>query len=105
MIRRPPRSTLFPYTTLFRSEFAMDRIEWSCLQHRFRSRHGKTQCATGPGLCTAPRTRLPIRSALTARRDVAGRESGAFAKEEILHLFEEELLRLLGAEVEPVLVH
>src|SRR3989449_10177285 len=23
MIRRPPRSTLFPYTTLFRSEFAM----------------------------------------------------------------------------------
>src|SRR5687767_15659378 len=22
MIRRPPRSTLFPYTTLFRSEFA-----------------------------------------------------------------------------------
>src|SRR3989475_11749054 len=24
MIRRPPRSTLFPYTTLFRSEFAKD---------------------------------------------------------------------------------
>src|SRR5258708_20711992 len=24
MIRRPPRSTLFPYTTLFRSEFAAD---------------------------------------------------------------------------------
>src|SRR3712207_8031995 len=23
MIRRPPRSTLFPYTTLFRSEFGM----------------------------------------------------------------------------------
>src|SRR3989442_8086549 len=23
MIRRPPRSTLFPYTTLFRSQFAM----------------------------------------------------------------------------------
>ena len=23
MIRRPPRSTLFPYTTLFRSNFAM----------------------------------------------------------------------------------
>src|SRR3712207_7533205 len=23
MIRRPPRSTLFPYTTLFRSEFVM----------------------------------------------------------------------------------
>src|SRR5256885_15791313 len=25
MIRRPPRSTLFPYTTLFRSEIAHDR--------------------------------------------------------------------------------
>src|SRR2546429_9724260 len=25
MIRRPPRSTLFPYTTLFRS----DRVEWA----------------------------------------------------------------------------
>src|SRR3712207_7734575 len=25
MIRRPPRSTLFPYTTLFRSKVAMDR--------------------------------------------------------------------------------
>src|SRR2546427_6515115 len=25
MIRRPPRSTLFPYTTLFRSHFAVDR--------------------------------------------------------------------------------
>src|SRR5690349_23973943 len=27
MIRRPPRSTLFPYTTLFRSEAEIDRFE------------------------------------------------------------------------------
>src|SRR3712207_8515074 len=27
MIRRPPRSTLFPYTTLFRSEAAIERID------------------------------------------------------------------------------
>src|SRR2546426_7564802 len=26
MIRRPPRSTLFPYTTLFRSGFAADNV-------------------------------------------------------------------------------
>src|SRR5260221_10313063 len=26
MIRRPPRSTLFPYTTLFRSEFSLDTL-------------------------------------------------------------------------------
>src|SRR5207248_3079758 len=56
-------------------------------------------------LVYAPRTRLPIRSALAARWNVAGWESGPFAKEEILHLFEEELLRFLGAEVEAVLVH
>src|SRR3712207_8354138 len=33
MIRRPPRSTLFPYTTLFRSTFiAFDGLghEWEC---------------------------------------------------------------------------
>src|SRR3712207_7343686 len=27
MIRRPPRSTLFPYTTLFRSAAALERAE------------------------------------------------------------------------------
>src|SRR3712207_9242614 len=27
MIRRPPRSTLFPYTTLFRSVAAVDRLK------------------------------------------------------------------------------
>src|SRR3712207_7858186 len=27
MIRRPPRSTLFPYTTLFRSPHAGDRVQ------------------------------------------------------------------------------
>src|SRR3989442_11485741 len=29
MIRRPPRSTLFPYTTLFRSALARPRVECS----------------------------------------------------------------------------
>src|SRR2546430_4255504 len=29
MIRRPPRSTLFPYTTLFRSRVIFERIETS----------------------------------------------------------------------------
>src|SRR5258708_24768697 len=32
MIRRPPRSTLFPYTTLFRS--VDDELEFCRLQHR-----------------------------------------------------------------------
>src|SRR3712207_8659505 len=38
MIRRPPRSTLFPYTTLFRSFYVVVRIEIeiSCNVTRFR---------------------------------------------------------------------
>src|SRR5256886_12359789 len=32
MIRRPPRSTLFPYTTLFRSQ-APERLETGTLNH------------------------------------------------------------------------
>src|SRR5260370_27216229 len=30
MIRRPPRSTLFPYTTLFRSLSAQESFPWRC---------------------------------------------------------------------------
>ena len=35
MIRRPPRSTLFPYTTLFRSTDALDEVRrqvWNSLR-------------------------------------------------------------------------
>src|SRR5690348_17554718 len=31
MLRRPPRSTLFPYTTLFRSQYSCCRIEASAV--------------------------------------------------------------------------
>src|SRR5688572_32467192 len=49
MIRRPPRSTLFPYTTLFRSEQgridAVERIEADQMQEmkRGRDRAGEDQ--------------------------------------------------------------
>src|SRR2546429_5929155 len=33
MIRRPPRSTLFPYTTLFRSEQVSQRRRSSAIRH------------------------------------------------------------------------
>src|SRR5258705_6931253 len=41
MIRRPPRSTLFPYTTLFRSPLTefIDRFDWVCpklSRHEFK---------------------------------------------------------------------
>src|SRR2546422_7301917 len=33
MIRRPPRSTLFPYTTLFRSPVDVERVEEAVRHH------------------------------------------------------------------------
>src|SRR2546427_8377922 len=40
MIRRPPRSTLFPYTTLFRSDLALDLAEFlGRLAHRHCAAH------------------------------------------------------------------
>src|SRR3712207_7252041 len=36
MIRRPPRSTLFPYTTLFRSQRVVERVQDHRRQQRVR---------------------------------------------------------------------
>src|SRR2546430_10377002 len=41
MIRRPPRSTLFPYTTLFRSHSFAPASLWRTSPARFPPRHGK----------------------------------------------------------------
>src|SRR2546425_1540995 len=54
MIRRPPRSTLFPYTTLFRSDTDQSRRAcsyWSCLAQK---RHFPLVCGTPPGYCKLP---------------------------------------------------
>src|SRR2546430_8647613 len=42
MIRRPPRSTLFPYTTLFRSQFDHQsrQIHLVCTSYRLASQQG-----------------------------------------------------------------
>src|SRR5256885_12552444 len=58
MIRRPPRSTLFPYTTLFRSRITAvyGRKQWSTWSNRrnrkrvsvtFRSRRGQRRRQAG----------------------------------------------------------
>src|SRR3712207_7640261 len=52
MIRRPPRSTLFPYTTLFRSQCAS---RGACVWCGESNDSGKGQCvATGRAECAAP---------------------------------------------------
>src|SRR2546422_1814557 len=64
MIRRPPRSTLFPYTTLFRSRrgAASDQARRDCRPDQLRRRHGGGRSGRGhpavlpgrPGLVLAP---------------------------------------------------
>src|SRR3989449_6376015 len=54
MIRRPPRSTLFPYTTLFRSLLAREFARFEIVVHRalrhlvFRERHVIVEVEVGP---------------------------------------------------------
>src|SRR5690554_7760715 len=43
MIRRPPRSTLFPYTTLFRSVIIPERKDRLCCGMAFNSKGFKKQ--------------------------------------------------------------
>src|SRR2546426_5727598 len=72
MIRRPPRSTLFPYTTLFRSLVAApcDRLGQEApvilvrqaLAHELLGHRGGERCALAPQLVTrAPDVRLHLR--------------------------------------------
>src|SRR5690348_17992604 len=46
MIRRPPRSTLFPYTTLFRSSGAFVTLEKRAFSHPLLSRIGVREYQT-----------------------------------------------------------
>src|SRR5258708_20768169 len=69
MIRRPPRSTLFPYTTLFRSfiiqerpwsDFAERCFLWRCA-HPFPHWHSRLKAPLLPNLLRLPPRRSPRR--------------------------------------------
>src|SRR2546425_4582425 len=69
MIRRPPRSTLFPYTTLFRSE------KWEELDQRHAESEQDTRAGEGeapPALGTRQPLGLPDRQ--VERKDARGEE-------------------------------
>src|SRR3712207_7945645 len=68
MIRRPPRSTLFPYTTLFRSHRARARLRED--RHKTRARPAARRDRE-----TLPRARVPRRAArLEGARDFRSEE-------------------------------
>src|SRR5256885_2554229 len=71
MIRRPPRSTLFPYTTLFRSDQSR-----SLRQDALRSEQGS--CAGGGAGVAQQR---PGRASLGPRTDSAGRDHAGRSEE------------------------
>src|SRR5258708_15495501 len=65
MIRRPPRSTLFPYTTLFRSEAHEELSQWwEKFQHAGEAERQAMLMAPLPGEQKRRRRRRRRRSAL-----------------------------------------
>src|SRR5258707_9097348 len=56
MIRRPPRSTLFPYTTLFRSDHPWKIVPASLIAFQLRRMLG----LRGLGVTTASRIGVPV---------------------------------------------
>src|SRR2546430_6133044 len=63
MIRRPPRSTLFPYTTLFRS----------CQATRFHRFHRRKLWSARPSRCSANILRMKVRSKRARAKDESRR--------------------------------
>src|SRR5690349_23101505 len=77
MIRRPPRSTLFPYTTLFRScakPYRRHRATWILPERQTRMRTSEPCASASPRI--APRRRVRSEehtSELQSRRDLVCR--------------------------------
>src|SRR3712207_8705765 len=66
MIRRPPRSTLFPYTTLFRSPINT-AVNTPPARARARPRHGPPACAGGSARSEEHTSELQSRQYLVCR--------------------------------------
>src|SRR5690349_23471108 len=78
MIRRPPRSTLFPYTTLFRSPerdpgHTRRRRDAAPLAHRVRRARDRRAVADGGGPRDSRRRSEEHTSELQSRRDLVCR--------------------------------
>src|SRR2546422_6838228 len=102
MIRRPPRSTLFPYTTLFRSQ-RLGPAQHRCKRlkrgaddvvHRLL---GRERAARGLGVTAeleGPRVFRMVPALHLARPQAAGRpELGDLLEEVVVHVEEERELR------------
>src|SRR3712207_8419698 len=68
MIRRPPRSTLFPYTTLFRSRIGRDATLMDAMLEMSRGRMGMTAVVEEDGAVLAIFTDGDLRRTLEKDR-------------------------------------
>src|SRR3712207_8726505 len=78
MIRRPPRSTLFPYTTLFRSRVEATRERHPVARSKAREVVGVEHAggeALGPRLARGRRRAGPVRHRREHDREAAERKS------------------------------
>src|SRR2546428_13009918 len=89
MIRRPPRSTLFPYTTLFRSRKQRSsnttRQTRNAEAHRLsltRSQHGSHSLHTSNTTLSNRQRRRKSRQGIIKRADNSQGESGRLRSEE-----------------------
>src|SRR3712207_7775189 len=70
MIRRPPRSTLFPYTTLFRSEGTKIKVEKGfILVDEYQQTHEKGVYAIGDVVPTPLLAHLASKEGIVARSE------------------------------------
>src|SRR2546425_2347574 len=67
MIRRPPRSTLFPYTTLFRSILRTDARFGEHRRRLYHHESGATDCAA-PQMDKMPVVRVAIHAGVLTHR-------------------------------------
>src|SRR3712207_6898372 len=68
MIRRPPRSTLFPYTTLFRSGLRVQRVEDRLQEEQVDAAVAKAADLAGVRLDDLVEGDVPERRVVDARR-------------------------------------
>src|SRR3712207_7034271 len=71
MIRRPPRSTLFPYTTLFRSILSLAVLPRNCLRKRgsFTSSPRGSRYTTSSTISTLPEVEIFTRKVIGWRSE------------------------------------
>src|SRR5690349_23545071 len=97
MIRRPPRSTLFPYTTLFRSRQRDGDGAIGALQPGCRDRGGASRRAASPG---QSRAAFPGADRdVVAVDDMGGRDVGPLRENRMIFEKRSEALKVIGIDV------